>query len=57
MINGKNLTLADCEKGLKVLDVEKATGYDMRSVGTHDIFVRGNGGDDGEKLKLTYTIK
>ena len=57
VINGKNLTLADCEKGLKVLDVEKATGYDMRSVGTHYIIVRGNGGDDGEKLKLTYTIK
>ena len=58
VINGKNLTLADCEKGLKVLDVEKATGYDMRSVGTHYIIVRGNGGDhDGEELKLTYTIK
>lgn len=57
VINGKNLTLADCENGLNVLDVEKATGLDLRSVGKHYIVVRSEKGVYDGNVKLTYTIK
>lgn len=57
VINGKNLTLADCENGLNVLDVEKATGIDLRSVGKHYIVVRSEKGVYDGKQNLTYTIK